>query len=186
MPRIMEGTGWKARDRVHCSSDGGISKGEIHLIDVKTSENSDIKGKVISPYRRQAMYYETDKMAVVHHSNYIRWFEESRIDLLDQIGLGFDQIEAAGLYCPVLSAYCEYKLPVRFKEKVLILPKLSFFNGIKMTIEYRILDEESRQVRVTGKTEHCFVTHNFKMVSLKKEYKEMYDILSRWINVECC
>lgn len=154
------------------------------MSDITMSGNGETQEIVITPYRRQAMYYETDQMAVVHHSNYIRWFEEARIDLLDQIGLGFDKIEAAGLYCPVVSAYCEYRLPVRFKETVLILPKLSFFNGIKMAIEYRILEENSRQVRVTGKTEHCFVTHNFKMVSLKKEYKDMYDILSRWTNVE--
>ena len=150
----------------------------------ESNGRDDIPGTIIKPYRRQAMYYETDKMAVVHHSNYIRWFEEARIDLLEQIGLGFDVIEAAGLYCPVLSAYCEYKLPVRFKDNVLVYSKLAFFNGIKMTIEYRILDGESRLVRATGRTEHCFVTHDFKMVSLKKEYKEMYDTLSRWIDVK--
>ncbi len=138
----------------------------------------------IKPYCREVKYYETDQMAVVHHSNYIRWFEEARIDFLDQIGLGFDRIEAAGLYCPVLSAYCEYKLPVRFKERILILPKLAFFNGIKMTIEYRILEEGSGQLRSMGKTEHCFVTKDFKMTSLKKNYKEMYDILSGWTETE--
>ncbi len=138
----------------------------------------------IVPYRRQAMYYETDKMAVVHHSNYIRWFEEARVDLLEQIGLGFDKIEAAGLYSPVLNAYCEYKAPVRFKETVLIYTKLSFFNGIKMTISYRILDAESGQVRAAGETKHCFITHDFKMVSLKKVYPDMYETLSRWAGAE--
>jgi len=39
------------------------------------------------PYYRQAKYYETDQMAVVHHSNYIRWFEEARVDYLEKIGL---------------------------------------------------------------------------------------------------
>lgn len=154
------------------------------MSDNKMTEMDNMQGDVIKPYRRQAMYYETDQMAVVHHSNYIRWFEEARIDLLDQIGLGFDQIEAAGLYCPVLSVYCEYKLPVRFKENVLVVPKLAFFNGIKMIIEYRILEEESRQIRITGKTEHCFVTKDFKMASLRKSYKDMYEILSRWTGVE--
>ncbi len=138
----------------------------------------------LKPYYRQAMYYETDQMAVVHHSNYIRWFEEARVDFLDQIGLGFDQIEAAGLYCPVLSAYCEYKLPVRFKESVLIIPRLSFFNGIKMKIEYQILEEASKQIRAVGRTEHCFITKDFKMVSLKKYDKKMYDVLSQWTESE--
>ncbi len=140
--------------------------------------------KSLKPYRRQAMYYETDKMAVIHHSNYIRWFEEARIDYLEQIGLGYDKIEAAGIYSPVLGITCEYKSPVRFHENVLILPKLSFFNGIKMTIEYRVLDAKTGQVRVVGESKHCFVTTEFKPVSLKKEYPAMYDILSRWTGVD--
>ncbi len=140
----------------------------------------------IKPYRRQAMYYETDKMAVIHHSNYIRWFEEARVDYLEQIGLGYDTIEAAGIYSPVLGITCEYKSAVRFHENVFILPKLAFFNGIKMTIEYRILDAETRQLRVVGESKHCFVTTDFKPVSLKKDHPEMYDILTRWTGVEVC
>jgi acyl-CoA thioester hydrolase len=142
------------------------------------------EGGRLKPYLREVKYYETDQMAVVHHSNYIRWFEEARIDLLDQIGLGFDKIEEAGLYCPVISACCEYRLPVRFKERVLVLPKLTFFNGIKMTLEYRVLEEKSRQLRATGRTEHCFITKDFKMTSLKKNYKQMYEILAGWTGMD--
>ena len=34
------------------------------------------------PYDHKVQYYETDGMGIVHHSNYIRWFEEARVDLL--------------------------------------------------------------------------------------------------------
>ena len=40
--------------------------------------------KEIIPYTRKVAYYETDQMGIVHHSNYIRWFEEARIDFLSQ------------------------------------------------------------------------------------------------------
>mgnify|MGYP000760839124 CR=1 FL=1 len=36
----------------------------------------------IQPYERTAHYYETDRMGIIHHSNYIRWFEETRIHYL--------------------------------------------------------------------------------------------------------
>lgn len=144
----------------------------------------DINIKKFRPFIRRAKYYETDKMGIIHHSNYIRWFEESRIDFLEQIGLGFDQIEAAGLYCPVLGVACEYKYPVRFNEDVIILPKLESFNGIKMTIVYRVLDAKSRQIRVTGTSEHCFVSTDFKPVSLKKDFRDMYDVLLKWTGAE--
>ena len=38
-------------------------------------------------YEHKVQYYETDKMDCVHHSNYIRWFEEARTYLMDQGGL---------------------------------------------------------------------------------------------------
>lgn len=136
---------------------------------------------VIKPYFHQVKYYETDQMAVVHHSNYIRWFEEARVDYLEQIGLGYDKIEAAGIYSPVLGVTCEYKSSVRFNETVLITAKLQSFNGIKMRIEYQVLDAVSKQIRAEGSSEHCFVSTDFKPVSLKREYKEMYNILIRCV-----
>ncbi len=138
--------------------------------------------KEIQPYERVAKYYETDQMAVIHHSNYIRWFEEARVDYLEQIGLGYGTIEAAGIYSPVLGITCEYKSAVRFNEKVIINAELVFFNGIKMKLKYTVLDCESKQVRVTGTSDHCFVTTDFKPISLKKAQPKMYEILLGCVN----
>ena len=45
-------------------------------------------GKIfIHPYEHNAKYYETDQMGIIHHSNYIRWMEEARLDLMEQVGL---------------------------------------------------------------------------------------------------
>jgi len=140
------------------------------------------EGEHLKPYFHQAKYYETDQMAVVHHSNYIRWFEEARVDYLEQIGLGYDKIEAAGVYSPVLGVNCQYKSSVRFNEVVEIRVVLSFFNGIKMTIGYQILDATTQQIRAIGTSDHCFVTTDFKPVSLRKSYKDMYDILIKCIS----
>ena len=49
------------------------------------------------PYLHQVHYYETDQMAIVHHSNYIRWFEEARCDFMDQIGVSYQSVEARGI-----------------------------------------------------------------------------------------
>jgi len=151
-------------------------------------KNKEYAGEIIrkgnlKPYFHKAKYYETDQMAVIHHSNYIRWFEEARIDYLEQIGLGYDIIETAGIYSPVIGVACEFKSSVRFNEEVIILPKLKLFNGIKMTLEYQVLDATTKQVRATGESNHCFVTRDFKPTSLKKDHKEMYDILIRWVGV---
>jgi acyl-CoA thioester hydrolase len=140
--------------------------------------------KTLKPYYHQAQYYETDQMSVVHHSNYIRWFEEARVDFLHQIGLGYDTIEAAGIYSPVIGVQCKYRSSVKFNETVLIKSTLKSFNGFKMTIDYQIQDAATMQLRATGESEHCFVTTSFKPVNLKKDYKDMYEILIKWVGVE--
>ena len=71
----------------------------------------------IRPYRRKAYYYETDRMDIVHHSNYVRWLEETRVDLLEQIGCPFAEIEKRGLVSPVLSVETNYRFPVRFGDE---------------------------------------------------------------------
>lgn len=146
--------------------------------------NQETQTDMLTPYFHQAKYYETDQMAVVHHSNYIRWFEEARVHYLEQIGLGYDQIEAAGVYSPVLGVNCQYKSSVRFNETVMIKTILTFFNGIKMKIEYQIVDATTKETRAVGESEHCFVTKDFKPTSLKRYYKDMYDILIKWVGVE--
>ena len=60
-------------------------------------------------YEHKIQYYETDKMGITHHSNYIRFIEEARIDWLDRIGWSFAKLESMGLSSPVISVKCEYK-----------------------------------------------------------------------------
>ncbi len=47
----------------------------------------------IHPYEHHAKYYETDQMGIIHHSNYIKWMEEARMDLLEQMGLSYKEME---------------------------------------------------------------------------------------------
>ncbi len=49
-------------------------------------------------YMHTVQYYETDKMGITHHSNYIRWMEEARIGFLSQIGWDYLRIETVRLY----------------------------------------------------------------------------------------
>ena len=46
----------------------------------------------IRPYEHRAKYYETDQMGIIHHSNYVKWMEEARMDLMDQIGLNYKEM----------------------------------------------------------------------------------------------
>ena len=58
-------------------------------------------------YLHKVHYYETDKMGITHHSNYIRWMEEARIDFLDNIDFGFAMLESQGVISTVIGVECD-------------------------------------------------------------------------------
>ncbi len=58
-------------------------------------------------YIRRAQYHETDQMHIIHHSNYVKWMEEARTAYLDQMGLGYKEVEALGIISPVVSISLE-------------------------------------------------------------------------------
>lgn len=132
-------------------------------------------------YEHKAQYYETDQMGIIHHSNYIRWFEEARTDLLDFVGFGYDQMEEAGIIIPVLAINCEYKSMVYYNQTVYIIPAIDSFNGIKLTISYRVIDKRSGELKATGESKHCFLNENHRPVSLKKVHKPIYDLFKSLI-----
>ena len=43
-------------------------------------------------YKHEVKYYECDRMGITHHSNYVRFMEEARVDYLDRLGYGFDKV----------------------------------------------------------------------------------------------
>lgn len=130
-------------------------------------------------YEHKIQYYETDQMKIVHHSNYIRWFEEARVFWLEAYEMGYDKMEAMGIISPVLSAQAEYKSMSRFGESVCIEVKLLRYNSIKFSLAYTVKDKESGAVRCTGETKHCFLNEKGRPISLKKSYPEIHEVFEK-------
>lgn len=121
------------------------------------------------PYRHKAQYYETDTMKIVHHSNYIRWMEEARVDMLEQMGLGYDVMERSGILSPVLSVECEYKSMTRFPEIVTVSVTLEYYTGVKFGLSY-VMTGEDGTVRARAKSAHCFIDGSGKPISLRRRF----------------
>ena len=128
---------------------------------------------LLCPQNHDPKYYETDQMGIIHHSNYIKWMEEARMDLMDQIGLSYKQMEEMEIISPVLSVSCEYHSMVHFDDTVVIETKITRYNGIKMDVEYRMTDKETGELRTTGKSSHCFLNRSGRPISLKRSYPEI-------------
>ncbi len=129
----------------------------------------------IQPYRRRINYYETDKMQVVHHSNYIRFLEECRMDFMRQVGLDYELLEKSGIMIPVLSVTCNYRKPARFGEIICIVPKMESFHGVKFSMTYKIYSEDFSVLHNNAASEHCFVDFDFRPVRLKREFPHIYE-----------
>ena len=135
-------------------------------------------------FKRQINYYETDKMQVVHHSNYIRFLEECRMDFLAQMGIDYDKLEHTGIMIPVLAVSCNYRTPARFGETICIVPKLEKFHGVKFDMSYKIYNEDLSMLHNDATTSHCLVDMNFKPVRIKKEFPDLYSTLEKLVGVE--
>ena len=88
-------------------------------------------------------YYETDLMGIVHHSNYIRFFEYGRIKMLEEIGLPISEIEGQGVMLPVVSTFCTYKTPSRMGDTLRIVSSVESMPMAKMKIKTVIYKQSS-------------------------------------------
>ncbi|MDD3141533.1 MAG: acyl-CoA thioesterase [Lachnospiraceae bacterium] len=131
------------------------------------------------PYQHKVQYYETDQMGVVHHSNYIRWFEEARTDYMDQMGMGYALMERRGILCPVLRVEADYLRMVHFGDTVTILLDIKEYNGIKLAMAYKVIDNKTEMVHCKGTTKHCFLKEDGKPISLKKECIDFHNMFHK-------
>ena len=134
----------------------------------------------LKPYERNVYYYETDRMGIVHHSNYIRWFEEARDDFMLQIGCSCAELEEEGIMIPVLSVSSTYKKAFTYGDtfSVTIIPKA--FNGIKLLMEYEVRNKENGEIYNVGQSSHCFVDTNMRPILLKKQNPKLHELLGSY------
>ena len=131
---------------------------------------------ILTPYIHRIQYYETDQMAIVHHSNYIRWFEEARVDWFEQMGLPFAQIEAMGIQIPVVSCAARYHVSARFGDTVEIFLACRTYNGVRLAVSYEVRSKTTGALLATGESEHCFLNPAGKVLNLARKFPRVDEI----------
>ncbi len=124
-------------------------------------------------FERKINYYETDRMGVVHHSNYIRFLEEARCEWLEKKNMPFSKLEENGITIPVLGVSCTYKYHVTFEDTILVSTKITEYTGVRMKVEYEVTDKKTGKLVLLGETKHCFTDRNLKPINLKKYAPEI-------------
>lgn len=105
-------------------------------------------------------YAETDRMDVVYHSNYLVWFETARILMLDEIGMPYSEIEARGLFLPVLTVSAEYKSPARFDDQLEIHLFMKMKPRARIRFDYEV--RRGDELLAIGHSSHGFMDRSGK------------------------
>ncbi len=120
--------------------------------------------KSISEYRyvKKVQFYDTDLMGVVHHSNYLRYFEEARVDWLKWMGLEDTHFPKADRSLAVISSQVSHDSPCRFGDQVEIRLEVRA-QRLKIEFQYVITRLGDERLIARGRTTHVLVDKDFKL-----------------------
>lgn len=104
----------------------------------------------------RVLYKHTDQMGVVHHSNYINFFEAARTELMREIGLTYAEVERRGVMMPILDVHIKYRQPALYDEVITVRASISNMPMARVDFDYEVLGEDGRSI-ATGTTTLGFI-----------------------------
>jgi len=125
-------------------------------------------------YRKRVAFHETDSMGVVHHSNYIRYFEEARVAWLRDRGLIELHAPRGSFTFAVVDVQCKYIKPARFEDEIEVKLEVRI-EGVKLVFRYAVVLPQSQQYLATGRTALVALNAELQLVRLPPELKALVE-----------
>ncbi|MBR6405972.1 MAG: acyl-CoA thioesterase [Lachnospiraceae bacterium] len=135
----------------------------------------------MSIYTHRIQYYETDRMGITHHSNYIRFMEEARVEFLKEIGFDYAKLEEEGIVSPVTEVECSFKKTTTFGDLLQIEVRVEEITGVRFRFSYHMQKEDGTFV-AEGHSGHCFLNEKGFPIRINRDYPEFYETLSQLKN----
>ena len=127
-------------------------------------------------FKRKVRYYETDRMGVVHHSNYLRFLEDARIDWMDELIMKYSDMEKMGIVIPCISAQGNFKAYLRYGDEMAVDVKIQEYNGVRLNMIYEVRNAETGELCYDGTTGHCFTRDgDYKPINIKRKYPDLHE-----------
>ena len=101
-------------------------------------------------------YYETDKMGIVHHSNFLRYLEIARLEWLNKLGLDYIEIEKNGIILPVVDVSISYKQPARYGDTLRVQVSLKDRPKVTINFDYKVINQFNKLICI-AQTKICFL-----------------------------
>jgi acyl-CoA thioester hydrolase len=124
-------------------------------------------------------YAETDRMGVVHHSNYPVWFEAGRTDFIKQMGMPYSMIEQKGAMLPLLELKCSFRGFARYEDTVVVRTNIKEYTGTRLVFHYEVIRAGEGKLLTEGETMHCWTNRDLKPVNIKKFMPEVYELIEK-------
>ena len=122
-------------------------------------------------------FVETDLMGVVHHSNYLRWFEMARVEYLRTANVLLPDLIADGILFPITDVQCKYRQSAYFDEKIRVEARLVDFSRAKLCFAYRVVRETDNVLLAEGTTQNVFTDEKGRIIRLPQLYFERIEAL---------
>lgn len=102
--------------------------------------------------KKRVRFYETDEMCVVYHGNYLKWFEEARVEYMREGGVCLNDLLNEGIVFPVVEIHVKYLKSARYDDIVLVKTYLREADRAKLVFEYEVVREATGEILTTGKS----------------------------------
>lgn len=120
---------------------------------------------------------EIDKMGIVYHANYPKWFEIGRRDFLHKAGIPSSVINLQGYYLPLTEMECKFKSPAKYGDEIEVITEISFMSCVKAKFEYKVIKKKSGRTIATGYTVHAWTDRDIKPLNIEKAAPQIYATL---------
>jgi acyl-CoA thioester hydrolase len=118
-------------------------------------------------------YAETDKMGIVHHSNYLIWFEAGRSDLCRARGFSYKQMEADNALMVVAETYVRHKSPAFYEDLLTVRTKVGEIRSRTIQFVYEIIRNEDQVIVAEGETLHLVTDQDKKVMTVPEFYRSL-------------
>ena len=117
-------------------------------------------------------YAETDKMGIVHHSNYLIWFEYGRSEFCRSRGFSYLDMERDNALLVVAESYCRYRSPAFYEDLLTIRTSIGYIRSRSIQFVYEVYRPSDSRLIAAGETLHLVTDENKKIRTLPRNYRD--------------
>jgi len=119
-------------------------------------------------------YAETDQMGIVHHANYLVWFESARSEFCRAKGFSYKEMEEVdGSFIVVAESYCRYKSPAHYDDVLIVRTRVDEIRSRSMRFMYEVLRPADETLIAEGETLHLVTDRKQKIRRIPEIFRAL-------------